>query len=165
MDVTARLPFADGYFDAIFCMNSFSFYGGTHDFLRHLLLHLKPGGQLCIGSEVLSDEFTPEQVLHPPHVYSFRLPPPNEGVDVFADDFMKQHTPGWWRELFETSGLLKVLECHELEDAEVLYEDLTLYEHEKGIDPFDVEILLQQIEWCRHNRPKKSLFTLTAQKP
>jgi SAM-dependent methyltransferase len=164
MDVTGRLPFADHYFDAIFSMNSFSFYGVSVEFLQHLLKHLKPGGQLCIGSECLSDEFTPEQLVHPPVVYSFKLPPPNEGVDVFEDDFKKQHTPQWWKNFFESSGLLEVLDCRELEDADILYEDLVLYEHEYQVDPFDVEICLQQIEWGRHNRPRKSLFTLTARK-
>jgi cyclopropane fatty-acyl-phospholipid synthase-like methyltransferase len=164
LDITERLPFADSYFDAIFCMNSFSFYGGSEDFLRHLLRHLKGGGQLCIGSEVLSDEFTPEQLANPPAVYSFQLPPPNDEVDVFEGDFKKQHTALWWEALFEVSGLLEVQDCHELEDADVLYEDLAMFEHEYNIDPFDVEILLQQIEWGRYNRPRKSLFTITARK-
>jgi SAM-dependent methyltransferase len=164
MDITGRLPFADGYFDAVFCMNSFSFYAGSVEFLCHLLRHLRGGGQLCIGSEVLSDEFTPAQLADPPYVYSFRLPPPNEDVDVFEGDFKKQHTPRWWQDLFERSGLLRVLDCHELEDADVLYEDLVLYQHEHDLDPFDVEISLQQIEWGRHNRPRKSLFTITAYK-
>ena len=93
MDVTHELPFADGYFDTIFCTNSSSFYGGSVAFLRHLLPHLKPGGQLCIGSEVLSDEFTAEQFANPPYVYAFPLPLPNEHVNVFEDDFRKQHTP------------------------------------------------------------------------
>ena len=44
MDITGRLPFAAEYFDAIFCMNSFSFYGGSVEFLQHLLKHLKPAG-------------------------------------------------------------------------------------------------------------------------
>jgi len=164
MDITGRLPFADGYFDATFCMNSFSFYGGGVEFLHHLLRHLRRGGPLCIGSEVLSDEFTPEQLENPPYVYSFRLPPPNQDVDVFEDDFRKQHTPQWWQDLFERSGLLQVVDCHEFEDADVLYEDLVLYEYEHNLDPFDVEISLQQIEWGRHNRPRKSLFTITAHK-
>src|SRR5690349_1804437 len=54
MDATKPLPFPKNYFDAIFCMNSFNFYGGSVDHLKHILKHLKPGGQLCIGSEVLS---------------------------------------------------------------------------------------------------------------
>ncbi|MBL7200717.1 MAG: class I SAM-dependent methyltransferase [Anaerolineae bacterium] len=111
LDVTCELPFAEKYFDAVFCMNSFSFYGGSLAFLRHLLKHVKPGGGLCIGSEVLTDEFTPEQLELPPYVYAFRLPPPDERVDVFEEDFKKQHTPRWWRELFESSGLLDVEHC------------------------------------------------------
>jgi SAM-dependent methyltransferase len=164
LDASGPLPFGDGYFDAIFSMNSLSFYGGSVGYLARLLRHLRRGGILCVGSEVLTDEFTEEQLLNPPHVYAFRLPPPNEQVDVFEGDFKKQHTPAWWRDLFERSGLLEVLDCHELEDADVLYEDMVLFEHEHGTDPFDVEICLEQIEWGQHNRPKKSLFTITARR-
>jgi SAM-dependent methyltransferase len=164
MDATQPLPFPDDHFDAIFCMNSFNFYGGNVDFLGHLLKHLKPGGQLCIGSEVLSAEFTAEQLANPPQVYAFKLPPPNEHVDVFEDDFKKQHTPSWWHDLFQSSGLLQVEYCRELEDADVLYEELVRYEHEHNIDPFDVQICLDQIEWVRAHQPRKTLFVITAHK-
>jgi SAM-dependent methyltransferase len=164
MDATQPLPFALEYFDAIFSMNSFNFYGGSIDFLQHLLKHLKPGGRLCIGSEVLTSEFTVEQLANPPRAYAFRLPPPNEQVDVFEGDFKKQHTPGWWRDLFESSGLLHVEYCQELEDAERIYEELVRYEHEQNIDPFDVQICLDQMEWARTHEPRKSLFVITAQK-
>jgi cyclopropane fatty-acyl-phospholipid synthase-like methyltransferase len=164
MDVTGPLPFAEGYFDAVFCMNSFNFYGDNVAFLQHLLPHLKPGGQLSIGSEVLTDEFTEEQLRNPPSVYSFRLPPPNEHVDVFEGDFKRQHTPQWWRELFERSGLLHVEHCAALDDAAVLYEEMVRHEYEHDIDPFNVQICLQQMEWDRHHRPKRSLFVLTAHK-
>ena len=164
MDATQPLPFPKNHFDAIFCMNSFNFYGGSVDFLKHLLKHLKPGGQLCIGSEVLSLEFTQEQIANPPPVYAFRLPPPNEHVDVFEDDFKKQHTPGWWNDLFQSSGLLQVEHCHELENADVIYEELVRYEHEHQMDAFDVQICLDQIEWGLSNQPRKTLFVLTAAK-
>ncbi len=52
----------------------------------------------------------------------------------------------------------------EQEDADVLYEELVRYEHKHNIDPFDVEICLEQIEWGRTNHPRKSLFVLTAHK-
>jgi cyclopropane fatty-acyl-phospholipid synthase-like methyltransferase len=164
MDVTHELAFAEDYFDAVFCMNSFSFYGGSAEFLRHLLKHVKPGGQLCIGSEVLTDEFTAEQLVDPPYVYAFTLPPPNENVDLFEGDFKKQHTPRWWRELFESSGLLRVEYCKELDDAAVLYEEMVRHGYEHDLDPFDVQICLAQMEWDRTNRPKRSLFVLTAHK-
>jgi SAM-dependent methyltransferase len=164
MDVTQALPFPENYFDAIFCMNSFNFYGGSPGFLDHLLKHLKSGGQLCLGSEVLSTEFTTEQIANPPYVYAFNLPPPNEHVNVFTGDFQKQHTPGWWRDLFESSGLLEVETCYALDDADVLYEELVRFEYENNIDPFDVQICLDQIAWGRVNQPRKSLFVLTAHK-
>jgi len=162
LDATRELPFAENYFDAIFSMNSLSFYGGDPEVLRRLLTHLKPGGQLCIGSEVLSAEFTAEQLVNPPAVYAFQLPPPAQEVNVFEDDFKKQHTPGWWRDLFEASGLLTVETCETLDDAETLYEELVWYEHTHNTDPFDVQISLDQLDWGRAHTPSKSLFVLTA---
>jgi SAM-dependent methyltransferase len=164
MDATEPLPFPENFFDTIFCMNSFNFFGGSVPYLKHVLQHLKPGGQICIGSEVLSAEFTEEQMKDPPPIYAFKLPPPNEDVDVFRDDFARQHTPDWWRNLFQSSGLLEVEHCHELEDADVIYEELVLYEHEHHIDPFDVQICLDQIEWGHTYQPRKTLFVLTARK-
>ncbi len=164
MDATQPLPFPRDHFDAIFCMNSFNFYGGSVGYLQHLLQHLKPGGQICIGSEVLTHEFSEEQIENPPNVYAFRLTPPNENVDVFEGDFLKQHTPGWWEQLFRTSGLLEVECCQELADAEVIYQELVRYEHEHQIDPFDVQICLDQMEWGQINQPRKTLFVLTASK-
>ncbi|HTP07670.1 MAG TPA: methyltransferase domain-containing protein [Anaerolineae bacterium] len=163
LDVTQPLPFAENYFDAIFCLNSFNFYGGSVEFVQRLLTHLNPGGQLCIGSEVLSDEFTAEQLQHPPYVYAFQLPPPNEHVNVFEGDFKKQHTPAWWRSLFEQAGL-DVEHCAELDDATAIYEELVRYEYEHDLDPFDVEMCLQQFAWGRTHRPRKTLFVLTASK-
>jgi cyclopropane fatty-acyl-phospholipid synthase-like methyltransferase len=164
MDATQALPFPENYFDAIFCMNSFNFYGGSVEYLGHLLKYLKPGGQICIGSEVLSCEFTREQMDHPPYVYAFPLPPPNESVDVFEGDFKKQHTPYWWKELFQSSGLLEVECCHELQDADLVYQELVRFEHEHQTDPFDVQICLDQLEWGKTQQPRKSLFVLTAHK-
>jgi SAM-dependent methyltransferase len=164
MDATDPLPYAENEFDAIFCMNSFNFYGATPGFLTHLLKHLKPGGRLCIGSEVLSHEFAPEQTANPPYVYAFNLPAPNEHVNVFTDDFIKQHTPGWWRDFFDASGLLDVETCYELDDAEAIYQELVRYEYVNNIDPFDVQICLDQLEWGHTHEPHKSLFVLSARK-
>jgi len=164
MNATQPLPFPKNHFDAIFCMNSFNFYGGNRAYLEHLLKHLKPGGRLCIGSETLTAEFTAEQLANPPEVYAFRLPAPNEHVDVFSDDFVKQHIPGWWCSLLQNSGLLEVETCYELEDAELIYQELVRYEHQNQVDPFDVQICLDQLEWGRTHQPRKTLFVLTARK-
>lgn len=161
LDITERLPFAEGYFDSIFCMNSLSFYGGAKDFLGHLLKHLKQGGEFCVGMESLTDEFTPAQLADPPAVYNYRLP---GGEDVWEGDFRKMHSPPWWERLFRDSGLLEVYHCAELPEAEILYEDLVLYEMEHDPDSDNIGRSIAQIEWGRENRPAKTLFTLAARK-
>ncbi len=162
MDATVPLPYTENEFDAIFCMNSFNFYGAEPGVLAHLLKYLKPGGRICIGSEVLSVDFTDEQLNNPPYVYAFNLPPPNQEVNVFTGDFVKQHSPGWWRDFFMASGLVDVLTCYELDDAEAIYQELIRYEYENNLDPFDVQISLDQLEWGHSHQPHKSLFVLCA---
>ena len=65
------------------------------------------------------------------------------------------------------SSLLDLLEvefCQELEDADVLYEELVRYQHEHNVDPFDVQVCLDQIEWGQTHEPRKTLFVITARK-
>jgi SAM-dependent methyltransferase len=162
LDVTGRLPFADRYFDAIFCMNSLSFYGDSVGFLQHLLWHLRWGGQFVVGMETFNAEFSTEERRHPPAVFNYNLPPPNEQINVWEDDFSKMHSPPWWEDLCIESGLLRVETCHELEDAEVLYEDLVKYQIERDLDPADILASIQQIEYGRSHRPAKTLFVLAA---
>jgi SAM-dependent methyltransferase len=163
LDVTGRLPFADEYFDAIFCMNSLSFYGGSVAFLQHLVRHLQRGGQIVVGMETFNAEFSAEERRHPPGVFNYNLPPPNEQINVWEDDFSKMHSPPWWEDLFKESGLLRVDTCQELEDAEVLYEDLVKYQIEHDLDPADIQASIRQIEHGRFHRPAKTLFVLAAE--
>jgi hypothetical protein len=57
-----------------------------------------------------------------------------------------------------------VLNCQELGDAVILYEDLVDYQIEHNLDPHDVHWSLAQLAWGDHGRPFKTLFTLTARK-
>jgi SAM-dependent methyltransferase len=164
LDVTQRLPFAEAYFDAMFCMNTLSFYGGSIDFLRHLLKHLRVGGEVCVGMESLNEECSAEARANPPEVYNYNLPPPNEDENVWDGDFSRMHSPPWWQSLFESSDLIEITHCAELHDATVLYEDLVLYQIDHGLDPEDVERSIAQIEYGRQNRPYKTLFVLTGRK-
>jgi len=81
-----QLPFADEYFDAIFCMNSL-FYFGTDDlYPPYLLRFLKRGGEMVVGSPCYRSELpadAPEEILL-------------EFPACFA-----VHSPSWWRKHFE----------------------------------------------------------------
>ncbi len=54
--------------------------------------------------------------------------------------------------------------CYDLVGAEVIYQELVRYEYENNIDPFDVQICLDQLEWGHSHQPRKSLFVLAARK-
>ena len=115
-----------------------------------------------VGMETFNAEFSLEERQNPPAVFNYNLPPPNEHVNVWEDDFSKMHSPRWWEKLFRDSGLLQVESCCELEDAEVLYEDLVKYQIEHDLDPADVQASIRQIEYGRSHRPAKTLFVLTS---
>jgi SAM-dependent methyltransferase len=164
LDVTEQMPFAEEYFDTIFCMNSLSFFGGNVPFLGRLLKHLKRGGIFCAGMETVNEEFAPEALAHPPAVFNYNLPPPNEEVNVWEDDFSKMHSPPWWENLFRESGLVEVLHCRELADAVVLYEDLVLYQIAHDLETEDIHRSIAQLEFGRNRVPYKTLFVITARK-
>ncbi|MFQ6026336.1 MAG: SAM-dependent methyltransferase, partial [Dehalococcoidia bacterium] len=112
LDATQDLPFAEDWFDAIFCMQAFHSFGGSVDFIRYLLLHLREGGRLCIAGTCFSNECPPDQL---PDVYRH-----TEGWNA---EYPRYHSPTWWRDLFEECGMVEVLECVELEDGPVMWED------------------------------------------
>jgi SAM-dependent methyltransferase len=161
LDATGELPFAEEYFDAVFCMNSLSFYGGSVEYLHHLLKHLRSGGVFCVGSECFDLEFTPQEFANPPAVFSWQHP---SGGSVWDGDFSKQHSPPWWRDLFHASGLLEVTECYELPDAVVLFEDQVLHYVEHDIDPEDVRRTVAQLEYGYEHSPHQTIFVIAARK-
>jgi len=62
-----------------------------------------------------------------------------DGTNVWEADFSKMQWPGFWKSLFEDTGLLDVLDCREVEDAAVLYEDMVLHRIARGDDPHEID--------------------------
>lgn len=159
LDARNPLPFAEEYFDAIFCMNSLSFFGDDPESLCRLARHLKQGGSFCAGGECMSREFTREEMENPPKVYSFV-----EGI--WENDFLKLHSPYWWEELFTSSGVLAVKECGELDDGVTLHEEKILAARPEGYlglaanDAEEIEI--RQILYGRENEPHMTVFIIAA---
>jgi SAM-dependent methyltransferase len=93
------LPFAAGYFDAVFCLNSY-FYFGTDDlYLPYLMKFVRMGGRICVGSPCYREELPPD--------------PPEEWLVEFPD-CLAVHSPAWWRRHFEKIRIVRVMKsiCH-----------------------------------------------------
>lgn len=157
LDANRDLPFAEDWFDAIFCMQAFHSFGGSVEFVRYLLLHLREGGRLCIGGSCFSDECSPEAL---PDVY--------RQSDDWDTEYSRYHSPPWWRELFKRCELVDVLECNELEDGLVMWEDEFLYRAERASwsDGWLAKSrwLGEHILYGRDHRPRLTHFIATVEK-
>jgi ubiquinone/menaquinone biosynthesis C-methylase UbiE len=121
IDITKGIPFAENYFDAIFCLNSLFMFGEKAEFLKNLLKTLKVGGTLCLGSECFNKEPDYKSVADVPKVYNFEY-----DWGVWEECFSKYHSPQWWSSLLTGTDMLSVTYCQETDDGAILWEDSAL---------------------------------------
>ncbi len=118
-DIKRGLPGDIGKFDLIFCMQAFHSFG-THSFLlEYLDTLLKPGGKICIAQTCFNKEVD-------------SLPAAYKDSDGWNTEYHHYHSPEWWRSHFERTKLFNILECYELTDGDVMWEDHVLYHGERS---------------------------------
>lgn len=86
------LPFAEGYFDAVICTDSFIYFGTDDLYLDYLLQFVKPGGQIGITVPGFMRELEGQL---PEHLLPF-----------WAQECWTWHTADWWRWHWERTGLV-----------------------------------------------------------
>lgn len=118
LDITGPLPFANDYFDVIFCMDAIHYFGANPGFLDHLCKYLKSGGVFVIGSPCFDREFD--------------TPPPEVYKAFWQDEFSKYHSPGFWQKLFQDSAIFKEVFACEAPDGELYWQDSLLHDIEIG---------------------------------
>jgi SAM-dependent methyltransferase len=161
LDAREQLPFSEGAFDAIFCMNSLSFIVSDAEELRRLTVPLKRKGCFCAGGECMNREFSERDLRNPPEVYNF--------VDgVWEDDFLRLHCPLWWRDVFAKTGVLEIKVCEELDDGSILYEEEIMAKSPEGylgLSPQEAqELEIRQIIYGRENEPRMTIYLAAAVK-
>jgi SAM-dependent methyltransferase len=93
--VDARsLPFADGFFDIVVCIDSFIYYGTDDLYLNYLARFVKPGGMLGIAGAGL--------------VREIEGPLPSHLEGWWTQDLWCLHSADWWRRHWERTGLVTV---------------------------------------------------------
>lgn len=106
-----KLPFAELYFDAVFCIDAFHYFGATQDYLdKHLIPLVKKGGIIAASIPGLKKDFTsavPEELL------------------PFWQDDINFYSLGWWKNLWQQSKKIELLHafshlCHDEAWAEWL---------------------------------------------
>jgi len=102
-----NIPFAKGYFDAVFCMNSYLYFGTGDLYLSYLVQFLRRGGRICIASPCYAHELSSET--------------PSEFLEEAS---VAYHSPGWWQHHFEKTGLVNLLHCKEHPEGRELWLDM-----------------------------------------
>lgn len=121
IDITQEIPFPKEYFDAILCMNSLFMLGERIEVLKNIISTLKIGGSICIGSECFNKEPDFTNITQVPTVYNF-----DWHWNVWENCYSKYHSPMWWCKLFESTKMLDIVYCEELDDGKLLFEDFVL---------------------------------------
>ncbi len=97
------LPFAEKFFDAIVCVDSF-FYFGTDDLYLNYLAHfVKPGGQVAVAGAGLVREFAG--------------PVPDHLRDFWTQDLWALHSAPWLRRHWERTGIVDVELAEDMPDG------------------------------------------------
>ena len=121
LDASKSLPFPESTFDAMFCMQALHCFGTDVAVLRRLLKHLKPGGRLLVGGTCFDQEASDEGL---PAIYS-----QNDGWNT---EYSNYHSPTWWKDLFLETRMVDVVECSELDDGLVMWEDEVLHHGQRA---------------------------------
>ena len=88
------LPFAEGFFDAIICVDAWHLFGLGEGFVGRIAHYVRDGGVIGMISPGLVREF--EHGL-PTHVIPF-----------WQQEFWSLHSPDWWTDLWQTETSLRI---------------------------------------------------------
>jgi cyclopropane fatty-acyl-phospholipid synthase-like methyltransferase len=97
------LPFAEGFFDALFSIGTYHYFGTDELYLGYYSSFVKPGGDIGMVVPGVVEE---QETLPPPHLAKW-----------WPWNFCAFHTPEWWRRTWERTGLVTVEVADLLEDG------------------------------------------------
>ena len=120
-----NLCFPEEYFDAVIVVDSYTYFGTDEKYLPYISRFIKPGGYLAIADVCFTRE-----------IDSLRQVPAFLRKD-YQHFWYYIHTVGWWRKLWEKTGLMDILTAEELPAAPLIREEyIQDYQHAYHKDPF-----------------------------
>jgi cyclopropane fatty-acyl-phospholipid synthase-like methyltransferase len=93
------LPFSDGFFDTIICVDAYHYFGTDDLYLEYLTRFARDGAEIGIAIPGTTRELDG---------------PPSHLVQYWHRDFATFHSAAWWRRHWEKSGLVDVRSCEEV---------------------------------------------------
>ena len=110
MHADARsLPYAEGFFDATVCVDSYNYYGTDEMYFPCVYSKLvKTGGQFAISVPGLTKEFDKGY--------------PDTLKELWDEQLFSLHSGAWWRHLWEKTGLVEITACYDIENVKEIWQ-------------------------------------------
>ena len=103
------LPYANDFFDAAISIDSYHYYGAGESYFPEVFSRLvKSGGQFGIVVPGLSSEFEKGY--------------PDTLAQLWFPELFTFHSNGWWRNLWEKTGLSEITACYDIEDPKTIWQ-------------------------------------------
>lgn len=142
-----NIIFPESYFDAVFSLNAYMYFGTDDLYLPYLASFLRRGGRICVCNPCYSyecDQIPRDFLFDPPEYFeSFTM-----------------HSPNWWDRHFRKTGTVDVLYCREHDRGREIWLDSVRWQLESGRDlrhfEQDIRMLLKD------DRRFITYFTLAA---
>lgn len=100
-DATKGLPFANRYFDLLFTVDAYHYFGDTAEMLPSLIPFVKRGGYIAVAIPGIKYEFG-ENV-------------PDEMKPFWNDDVARTiHSLDWWKDLWEKEKGIEIIDIREM---------------------------------------------------
>jgi SAM-dependent methyltransferase len=88
------LPYAADFFDAILCVDCYSYFGTDSLYLNYLANFVRPGGRIGVAGAAIENEIeggVPEHLR-----------------EMWTQDFWSLHSAAWWRRVWEPTGIVEI---------------------------------------------------------
>lgn len=115
VDATKGLPFANGYFDLLFSVDAYHYFGDTAEMLPSLIPLIKKGGYIAVAVPGLK--------------YEFGKNVPEEMQPFWNDEVERTiHSLGWWKELWQGEKGIEMVDIREMACCKQAWDEwLTAY--------------------------------------
>lgn len=110
VDATKGLPFANGYFDLLFTVDAYHYFGDTEEMLPSLVPFVKKGGYIAVAVPGLKYEFGPNV--------------PDEMQPFWNSEVERTlHSLGWWRGLWQRAEGIEMVDIREMACCELAWKE------------------------------------------
>ena len=101
VDATKGLPFANGYFDLLFTVDAYHYFGDTAEMLPSLIPFVKKGGYIAVAIPGLK--------------YEFGKNVPDEMQPFWNSEVERTlHSLDWWKDLWSQEKGIEIIDCREM---------------------------------------------------